>query len=470
MLKKPKGKLMVKMSAEKFASDPRIEKAKSLILEALDDHQSTINHIRPPISEYVKPYEEMIEELEQLRGGKLYFPFIGSGFGKGPFVELMDGSIKYDFISGIGPHFFGHSHHALISAGIEAAMSDTLMQGHLQQNHDILLLIRKLVETSGLDHCFVSTSGAMANENAFKMAFQKNYPRNRILAFDHCFMGRTWLLSQVTDKAKYREGLPVDAHVDYVPYFDPLNPEESTQKSLETLKSHLDRYPCQHAVMAFELVQGEGGFFHGTHEYFSTLMKFCREEGIAVFVDEVQTFGRLTEMYAFKAFGLEEYVDFVSIGKLSQVCATLYRNEYAPRPGLLSQTFSACTTAIHGALVILETLIEEGYYGENGKIAKLSAHFQNHLERLSKKFPNSLHGPFGIGAMIAFTPFDGSAEIANKFVRILYDEGVMSFVAGRDPTRVRFLIPAGIATEKDIDEVSGIIERTLIKVSEEVGE
>ncbi|MEN8195909.1 MAG: hypothetical protein ABFS30_05245, partial [Pseudomonadota bacterium] len=34
----------------------------------------------------------------------------------------------------------------------------------------------------------------------------------------------------------------------------------------------------------------------------------CREAGLAVWVDEVQTFARTGELYAFRTFGLEDLV------------------------------------------------------------------------------------------------------------------------------------------------------------------
>ena len=76
----------------------------------------------------------MLQKFGDIRGGTLYFPYLGSGIGRGPLVELADGSVKYDMISGIGVHYLGHSHPALIAASIDAAIRDTIMQGNLQQN------------------------------------------------------------------------------------------------------------------------------------------------------------------------------------------------------------------------------------------------------------------------------------------------------------------------------------------------
>ncbi|HEV8051773.1 MAG TPA: acetylornithine aminotransferase, partial [Parachlamydiaceae bacterium] len=152
-----------------------------------------------------------------------------------------------------------------------------------------------------------------------------------------------------------------------------------------------------------------------------------------------------------------------SIGKLSQVCATFFTDEYKPKPGLLSQTFTGSTSAIQGGFAIINELINGGYYGPEGKIQLIHHHFVKKLEALSSKYPYLLQGPFGTGCMIAFTPYDGIAQKVTEFVQRLFTAGVMGFIAGSNPTRVRFLIPAGAITYEDIDKAMDIIEATLLQ-------
>ena len=77
--------------------------------------------------------------------------------------------------------------------------------------------------------------------------------------------------------------------------------------------------------MVVELVQGEGGYYAGDREFFlRDPDASCDAAGVAIFFDEVQTFGRTTRPFAFQHFGLDEFAEIVSIGKLSQVCATLF--------------------------------------------------------------------------------------------------------------------------------------------------
>jgi 4-aminobutyrate aminotransferase-like enzyme len=261
----------------------------------------------------------------------------------------------------------------------------------------------------------------MANENALKMAFQKKHPASRILSFDRCFMGRSLICTQITDKPAFRDGLPLNIFVDYVPFFDPERPEESTEAALATIKKHISRYPKEHALMCFELIQGEGGFYPGSKHFFRSIMTLLKEHDIAILIDEVQTFGRTPSLFAFRS-----------------------------------------TSAIRASKIIIESLLNGHYFGPNGKIMQMHQHMVQHLQKMSSKYPERIQGPFGLGAMIAFTPFGGNKEKVEKFVHALFEAGVISFVAGTNPMRVRFLVPMGVITTEDIDNAMSIVEKTLI--------
>jgi len=456
--------------ADDLASDPRITEAGNRLLQVLAEYQRHIKEIVPPDPELTVSYEQTLDQFGSIRGAPLFFPYLGSGIGNGPLVELADGSVKYDFISGIGVHHWGHGHPAMVRAALEAALRDTVMQGNLQQTVETVGLSRLLLEGAnrhgaGLKHCFISSSGAMANENALKAIFQKMCPANRLLAFEGCFAGRTLALSQVTDKPAFREGLPPLLAVDYIPFFDAADPVRSTQTSVEHLCRYLERYPGSHAAMIFELVLGEGGYFPGSPEFFEALMDILRQNNVPIMVDEIQTFARTTELFAFQYYGLDRFVDVVTVGKSLQVCATLFREEFNPRPGLLSQTFTASTSAIFAAQVVLHGLMKDDYLGPSGTIAQLHDHFIKRLKAIRDRRPALISGPFGIGAMIAFTPFQGEPGRVKAFVRALFDNGVIAFYAGRDLLRVRFLMPVASVTFQDIDNVAAIIEDTLVQQS-----
>lgn len=457
------------LAAERLAQDPRIAEAKRLIRAAVDEASRGIDAVRPSEAARLAQYQEWLDAFGQIRGGNLYFPYLASGIGRGPFVELADGSVKLDFITGIGVHGFGHSDPRLLDAGVDAAICDTLMQGNLQQGLESYRIVKTLVDLANesgaaLGHCFLSSSGAMANENAFKMAFQRNAPAQRVLSFEGCFAGRTLALAAVTDKAAYRVGLPNVLDVDLLPFYDHRRPEESTAQALRAMRGHLARFPKGHACLWMELVQGEGGYYPGSTSFFRGLIDLAKENDIAVIVDEVQTFARTTRPFAFQHFELDRWVDIVTVGKISQVCATLFTNDYKPKPGLISQTFTASSFAILGGQAILNGLVQAGHFGRDGRNQRLHERFVQGLEQIAARHDNWIRGPFGIGAMIAFTPGNGSADTGKELVKRLYDAGLMSFTAGSHPTRVRFLVPLGNTSFEHIDQACQIIESVVAEM------
>lgn len=445
----------------RLQNDKRIIQAKAIIGEIVQEYAKKIDRIKNADPDKKISYQELIDSFSLLRGAKLYFPYLGSGMGNGSYVELLDGSVKFDMITGIGVHFFGHSHPDFIEASLEAALSDTIMQGNLQQNGDAREFAALLSEHSGLPHCFISTSGVMANENALKIAFQKHAPARRILAFDHCFAGRSFTFSQVTDKPSFREGLPFNVFVDYIPFFDSKRPEESIEEAKKALLHAIQRYPKEHALMIFELVQGEGGFYPGSKAFFETLMSLCKEHHIAVLADEVQTFGRTSSLFAFQHFGLSKYVNIITVGKMTQAAATLFTHRYCPKPGLLSQTFIGSTSALKAGKVLIEKLINGNFFGEKGRNQAIFTRFHTHFKRIESKNPELIQGPYGIGCMIAFTPLDGSFEKTSKVIDALYNAGVITFIAGTHPFRIRLLVPGGVITDEEIDQVMKIVEEVL---------
>lgn len=458
------------LAAQRLALDPRIAQAKELLTQAVRDHQKELNQVRPPRPDLTSGYAEKVAKFEGLRGGTLYFPYLSAGLGNGPYVELADGSVKLDMITGIGVHGMGHSNPDMIGVGIDAVLCDTVMQGNLQQNEPSVelteLLVKLATETgSDLQHCVMTTSGAMANENALKIAYQKNAPANRVFAFENCFCGRTIALSNMTDRPGYRIGLPVTTTVDYLPFFDHRDPSGSLKRTMDIFERQVARYPKQHANLWMELIAGEGGYYAGSREFFQTLARRARELGIAVICDEVQTFARTNRPFAFQYFELDSLVDIVTIGKITQVCATLFTSNYKPKPGLVSQTFTGNSASIMAGLKIVRGLVEGGHFTpapESSKTMRLHDLFVSGIKAIEAKYPGSLNGPYGLGGMVGLTPFDGSAASAKELTMKLYEAGLMGFIAGDAPARLRFLMPLLVTEPHHIHEACRILEQVVV--------
>lgn len=464
---------MTKLLAQQVHEDERVVQAKNTLLQTLQEYQKTVTGIRTPASEHTVAYEEALAQFGDIRGGALYYPYIGSGFGAGPFVELADGSIKYDLINGIGVYGTGHGHPMFVEAALNAAFDDTIMQGNLQQTLPSMHLSKSLLNLANrtkhcMDHCFLSSSGAMANENALKMCFHQKKHAHRVIAFENSFSGRTFALSQLTDRPQYRIGLPNALDVDFIPFLDHENPEASTARSLEVLESHLNRHPGDYGCIWLELVQGEGGYYPGSHDYFVKLIELCRKHEVPIVADEVQTFARTTQPFAFQTFGLEDLVDVVTIGKSTQVCATLFRTQYKPGPGLISQTFTASSSAVRAGLAFVQMLADSSLYGDNGDIAKMHQRFEKGFEDIRSRHPEWVSGPYGFGGMIAFTPFDGGKDQSLSLLKKLYHKGVIGFFTGQNPFRVRFLPPLGLLQESDYETIFAVLEESLGEVANPV--
>ena len=131
-----------------------------------------------------------------------------------------------------------------------------------------------------------------------------------------------------------------------------------------------------------------------------------------------------------------------------------------PDAGIISQTFTSSTTAIECGYQIIQTLLNNNHFGKKGKNMILGDYFNQQLKKLHKKMPSKITGPYGLGGMIAFTPYNGDPEKVLNFLHRLYNNGLMGFISGKNPLRMRFLLPLE-RLEKDIDEATKIIDKTL---------
>lgn len=464
-----------------LASNPAVRAAIDSILRELRSAQATITGARPPSREGAALMEAWMKRTAQVRGRPSFYPYAGTGLGRGALVQLIDGSVKWDMICGIGVHMFGHGDPEMVEAALVASLSDLLVQGHLQYNLDSTafaeFLVAEASRSSALRHCFVSNSGCMVNEAALKVCQQKTGAAPRVIAFQDCFMGRSTTMAQIGDGPAYRQGVALNVQVDYMPFYDPELGQRSVEITLWHLRQALDRYPKQHACFVMELVQGEGGFNVAPAEFFRPLVELCRDRGVPVWFDEVQTFGRTPTMFAFEGLGLGGFADVVTLGKMSQACACLYTEAMNPKPGLLAGTFTAATAAFHVGLRALARLRDGGFYGPNGRIATLHEAFRARAEALVRRHPEwfpPIALPFGrtstrfvsgVGGMMRLTPFGGDKERINALLKNLYEDGVITLGCGHGPYHLRFLPPIGVFEPEHFDPVFEILERSLARTA-----
>lgn len=460
--------------AQSLRNSERFLRAKQELLAAIEEATSQIQGPKPSVESLKSEYQEAIAQFQAQRGRDLYYPFLASGLGNGPWIELADGSVKWDMITGIGINFFGHGCGAYLSELIDALPSD-VMQGNLQPGVEapavLAELLRHVGPRSRLKHAWLMCSGTMVNEVALKIVRQKKAPATKILAFKDCFAGRSTAMQEITDSPGYRVGQPVYGEVAYLSFYDPdLGLEKSLKRTLSELREHLARFPEKFAALMLELVQGEGGFNFAPREFYVGVFEEVKKAGLAIWVDEIQTFGRTGELFAYQTFDLNEWIDVVTIGKLSQACAVLYTAEYNPKPGLVAGTFSGGSGVLRTARRTLEMLTAPGVQGPEGAIVQRSKYFAQRLQALKDGSCRGLIGEIrAIGGMIGFSPLDGKAESVKKVLFELFDQGVVAFTAGHGPYFVRMLPPMMVMDNGQIEAVCALIEKALLAVAQRGG-
>lgn len=453
------------LTGTKIKTDPTVQTLVNDLVDEVTSVNKELSGIKGPHTEVVDSAKSMMDLTGKLRGRPLYHNYIGTGAGRGVYVELVDGSVKMDLINGIGIHIMGHSHPRVMKAAVQGALSDVIMQGGIQPNTEYLKLMEKLLQLAGrrsrLKHVWYSTCGTMANENALKIARQKNSPAKMVFAMKNAFAGRSTLMAEITDNPAYKQGLPEYNEVLRIPNYDKKD-SQSSEKALLSMKEQYAKNEKNVAAFVFEPMLGEGGFMPCPREFYVPMLDFCKQNGIAVWADEVQTFARTGEFFAYETMDFGQYVDIVTIAKTVQLGATFYTEEYNPKPGLIAGTFSGGTSSMSAGLEILN-ILEEGYIGPKGRIQDIHNRFISGLNQLGSTTCKGLvSDAAGMGLMIAFTPFEGKKEQAEAFVKKLFNHGIICFTCGKDPVRIRFLVPA-IIENQDIDLALSIVEKALLE-------
>lgn len=421
--------------------------------------------IKPASTEWAAHGKSEIEKAGKVRGRPLHYDYVGSGAGNGVYVELEDGSVKMDLINGIGIHLMGHSHPRVMQAAVRGALSDIVNQGNLQPNREYGRMIEKIVTLAGkhsrLKHGWLATCGTMANESALKITRQKRTPARMVLCFKNAFSGRSTMMAELTDNPSYKVGLPEYNEMLRLPFYDKRDPR-STEKALQIMKEHASKHEGNISTFVFEPMLGEGGYMPAPREFFLPLLDFCRERKIVIWADEIQTFSRTGELFAFETLDIGQYIDICTIAKTAQVGMTLYTEEMNPAPGLIAGTFSGSSAALSAGCEIID-MLQEGFLGPKGRIMEIHNKFVGMLNELNQgSCKGKLQDAEGLGLMVAVTPFDGKNETVQKLLKKLFAKGLIAFSCGKDPVRIRFLVPA-IIKDADIDVAKKIIESAVLE-------
>lgn len=372
--------------------------------------------------------------------------------GKGSFVYDTDGKEYLDFTAGWSCLNLGHSHPEVTEA-IRRQAGLVMQVTNLYYTGPQLELAEMLVENSCLDRVFFTNSGAEANEGACKLARKWGRLRlggaHEIITATDSFHGRTLAMMAATGQPKYHEEWkPLMPGFVNVPYND-----------LEAVKRATSDKTC---AVLMEPVQGEGGVNVPDAGYLINLQKWCRQNGILLMLDEVQTgMGRLGTLFGYQRFaGVEP--DVVTLAKAlgggtplgafacRQDCAVL-------EPGEHGTTFggNALTTAAGAATVrhMLEHDIPRQALRAGEELA-------GKLEALREQSPLVTRVK-GMGLLIGV---ELSREIAPDIVRAAMGRGLL--VNAVRPGVIRLLPPLNI-TKQEMERAVAVMAEALRELEEQ---
>lgn len=200
--------------------------------------------------------------------------------GHGAQAEDYEGKKYIDFGSGIGTNALGFCNDRWVQA-VVSQVNQLQHTSNLFYTLPDSLLAERLCAVAGYSKVFFGNSGAEANEGAIKIARKygmevKGEHCNRIITLENSFHGRTvTTLSATGQDIFHQHFFPFTEGFLYVPV-----------NNSHVLHETMDDTVC--AVM-LELVQGESGVNVLKKEYVKEVEQVCKEKGILLIVDEVQT-------------------------------------------------------------------------------------------------------------------------------------------------------------------------------------
>jgi acetylornithine aminotransferase len=270
--------------------------------------------------------------------------------GDGATVWDDQGRSYTDLVAGIAVNALGHAHPAVV----EAVSTQVATLGHtsnLVANEPSLRLAERLLALTGRDgRVFFASSGAEANEAAFKMA--RRTGRTSVVAAEGGFHGRTMgALALTGQKSKRAPFEPLPEGVTFVPYGD----EQALRAAVGAWTS----------AVVLEPVLGEGGVVPAPEGYLEVAQQVTRQHGALLVLDEVQTgIGRTGDWFAHQAAGVEPDVLTLAkgLGGGLPVSACLAFGDAAGllTPGQHGSTFGGNPVSCAAALAVLDTIERDG--------------------------------------------------------------------------------------------------------------
>jgi L-lysine 6-transaminase len=323
-----------------------------------------------------------------------------------------------------------------------------------------------------LPHLFFVDGGALAVENALKVAFDWKSRHNEARGIDQelgtkvlhlrgAFHGRSgYTLSLTnTDPNKVARFPKFDwPRIDapYVrPDLDDAAMDAIESQSLRQARAAFEAHPHDIACFIAEPIQGEGGDRHFRPQFFAAMRELCDEYDALLIFDEVQTgCGMTGTPWAYQQLGVAP--DVVAFGKKTQVCGIMAGRRVDEVRDNVFSVSSRINSTWGGNLVdmvrsrrILEIIESDELMV---RAAKAGRYLLDQLEALAAEFPGLVLDVRGRGLMCAFSL--PSAPQRDELIRRLWDGRVIMLASG--PTSVRFRPPLTVSRDEIDDAVAAV--------------
>jgi 4-aminobutyrate aminotransferase / (S)-3-amino-2-methylpropionate transaminase / 5-aminovalerate transaminase len=375
----------------------------------------------------------------------------------------VDGNQLIDFGSGIAVTTVGNAAPRVVAAVQEQVAAFTHTCFMITPYEGYVAVAEQLNELTpgGYDkRSALFNSGAEAVENAVKIARHAT-GRQAIVAFDHAYHGRTNLTMALTAKNmpyKHRFG-PFAGEIYRVPmaypFRWPTGPENCAEEAFEqfTALVHTQVGESNCAAVLVEPIQGEGGFVVPAPGFLSRVADWCRENGILLIADEIQTgFCRTGDWFACEHEGIVP--DLITTAKgiagglpLAGVTGRAELMD-AVHVGGLGGTYGGNPVACAAALAAIETMRAEDLAGAARRIEQT---MRARLEALAGKY-DVVGDVRGRGAMLAVELVEPGtktpdAVLTGRISAACHQQGLISLTAGTFGNVLRFLPPLVIGED-----------------------
>ena len=372
--------------------------------------------------------------------------------GKGCRVWDADGKEYLDFVAGLAVCNLGHCHPKVVKA-IQEQAEKLIHISNLYHIEPQAQLAELLCKNSFADKAFFCNSGAEANEAAIKLTRKyfkgKGENRFQIITMEKSFHGRTMATLAATGQKKFQQGFePLLEKFIYVPFND--------------INAVANAITSQTAAVMIEPIQGEGGVNIPSENYLKELKTLCRKKGLLLIFDEVQVgMGRTGKLFAYEHYGVTPDIMTLAKGLAGGVAigTMLATDEVAKSfvPGTHASTFGGNPLATAAGIAAIKAVLEEGMLKNCQRVGK---YLLEKLNKLKAEYP-FIKEVRGKGLIIGMELTIPGADI----VKACMEKGLL--INCTSDTILRF-IPPLIATEKDVDEVMGILKKQLSVSSEQL--